>query len=188
MTFERGFKAWCERTASGIRRTLGLKPWEPLDPTALADHLGVELLTPKDVAGLSPSSLDQLLRQDPWGWSAVAVTFDGRPPIVIYNPRNSRGRIASDIMHELAHVVLSHKTGTIILSQDGEIGMRSFDKKQEDEANWLAWCLLLPRDALLRARRNRLTNGELAKMYGVSDVLVKFRIAKTGVDQQFRRG
>lgn len=188
MNFERGFKAWCERTAAGIRKTLGLGPWEPLAPAALADHLGVELLTPNDIVGLSRSSIDQLLRKDPWGWSAVAVTFDGRAPIVIYNPRRSKGRIASDIMHELAHVILSHRTGTIILSQDGEMGMRSFDKKQEDEANWLAWCLLLPREALIRARRNRMSNDDLAAIYGVTVVLVQFRLAKTGVNRQFRSG
>lgn len=186
MTFDRGFKAWCERTAVGIRRSLDLEPWDPLDAATLAEHLGIELLTPRDVAGLTAEELDQLLKHDRWGWSAVTVATDSQP-IVIYNPLKSAGRRASDIMHELAHVILSHQPGTIILSQDGDMGMRSFDKKQEDEANWLAWCLLLPREALVQALRRRLNKEQIAAAYGVTTVLVQFRIGKTGVQAQFKR-
>ena len=54
---------------------------------------------------------------------------------VIYNGKNSKGRQSSDIVHELAHVILDHEPCQGILSMDGEIAMRSFDAKQEDEAN-----------------------------------------------------
>src|SRR5512138_1204664 len=102
-TLDRGFKAWAERTALGLRRELGVGSLAPLAPERLAECLGVELRTPDQIAGLSPDARKQLLEADPRGWSAVTVNRDGRGALVIYNPRNSRGRQASDIAHELAH-------------------------------------------------------------------------------------
>jgi Zn-dependent peptidase ImmA (M78 family) len=67
---------------------------------------------------------------------------------VIFNPRKSDGRKASDIVHELAHLILGHDPAKVVFSEDGQIATRTFDQKQEDEANWLAWALLLPREAL----------------------------------------
>lgn len=186
MSLERGFKAWCERTAAGVRRSLGLQSHEPLDPRVLAAHLGVRLLTPFEIIGLPPEDLCQLLERDPSGWSAVTVSVDGHNT-VIYNPKNSLGRTASDIAHELAHLLLSHRPATLILSPDGNTVMRSFDAKQEDEASWLAWCLLLPRQALIRSAAQRLTVKQIAESFGVSEKLAAFRFAKTGVQLQFSR-
>src|SRR5580698_6752207 len=155
MNFERGFKTWAERTSSNLRRDLGLSPHEPLSPKLLAEFLDVLLHTPRDVPNITQDVLDQLLVHDPWGWSAVSVFRSGQA-VVIYNPRHSAGRQASDIMHELAHIILDHQPATIVMSQDGSFIMRSYNEKQENEANWLGWCLLLPRDALLRCVRQKL--------------------------------
>jgi len=186
MSLERGFKAWCERTAAGVRSSLGLQAHEPLDPRVLAAHLGVRLLTPHDIMNLPPEALCQLLERDPSGWSAVTVTVEGRNT-VIYNPKNSPGRTASDIAHELAHLLLSHRPATLILAPDGNTVMRSFDAKQEDEASWLAWCLLLPRQALIRSAAKHLTIQQIAESFGVSEKLAAFRFAMTGVQSQFSR-
>lgn len=183
---DRGFKAWAERTARAIRDELSLAPTAPLPPGQLAEYLGVELRTPREIAGLSREVLDQLLVKDPWGWSAVTLA-DGNRPLVIYNPRKSEGRRASDIAHELAHLVLDHEPGTLVFSQDGGMAMRSFNQKQEDEANWLAWVLLLPREALTLCRRRGLDIAAIAEEYGVTEVLVTFRVRTTGVDRQFDR-
>ena len=64
------------------------------------------------------------------------------------NDRKSCGRQASDITHELAHVILTHERAMVILSESIDLSMRTFDQKQEDKANCLAWALLLPRGAL----------------------------------------
>lgn len=161
---------------------MDLNATDPLEPATFASYLGIELLTPQQIPGLPPDVEDQLLKHDPWGWSAVTIGN-----ALIYNPRKSPGRRASDIMHELAHTVLTHKPAQIVLSHDGELGMRSFDQQQEDEANWLAWCLLLPRDALVYVARKGMTHEEIAKSYGVTEVLVRFRISTTGVTSQVRR-
>jgi len=185
MNFERGFKSWAERTSQNFRRDFGLQAHSPLEPATLATHLDVRLCTPKDIPGLPNEVLNQLLKCDPSGWSAVSI-YQGDRGLVIYNPAHSKGRQASDIMHELAHLVLDHKPATVILSQDGTLVMRSYDQKQEDEANWLAWCLLLPRDALTRCARGAISIDAIAEQYGVSKTLVNFRLRVTGVQAQIR--
>jgi hypothetical protein len=186
MTLDRGFKAWAERTATTIRAELDLAANSPLPPARLAEHLGVVLWTCADVPGITPDILEQLTVHDPWGWSAVTIAVQGRV-IVVYNDRKSPGRQASDIAHELAHVILSHEPATVILSEAVDLSMRTFDQKQEDEANCLAWALLLPRDALFHARRSRLPLERIAAAFGVTETLVQYRLRMTGIDVQLKR-
>jgi Zn-dependent peptidase ImmA (M78 family) len=184
-TLERGFKSWAERTATSLRGDLGLCANDPLQPSALARYLEVRLWTPRDVPGLPPAVLDQLLEKDPWGWSAISV-LQGTAAVTIYNPRHSPGRQASDVVHELAHIILGHEPARLIMSHDGSFVMRSYDQKHEDEANWLAWSLLLPREGLLACRRRNLTALEIANRFGVTDTLVNFRLRMTGVDAHIK--
>ena len=183
-SFDRGFKSSAEHMSLTLRRELGLAEADRLDPVGLARHLDVDLWTPYDVPDLPKDVLNQLLKEDPWGWSAASVVSDGRG-LVIYNPRKSKARQASDITHELAHFILDHEPSTIILSQDVGIAMRTFDRKQEDEANWLAWCLLLPREALVWAKRAQLSTAGIATRFGVAKALVTFRLNVSGVETQF---
>ena len=184
-TLERGFKARAERTSAGLRGELGLSAFERLDPTKLAAYLEVALLTPSDVPGMTDEMLHQLLTIDPWGWSAVTIV-QGNTAFVIFNPRHSAGRQASDITHELAHIILGHQPATMIMSPDGSLVMRSYDQKQEDEANWLAWAILLPREALLAMKRRRATIADIAAEYGVTETLVQYRLRITGIESQLR--
>lgn len=183
-TLERGFKAWCERSAQSLRAELTLEPHRPLAARQLAGHLGVELITPAVVPGLPADALKQLTQIDPDGWSAVSFTEHGATTI-IYNSGNSSGRQSSDIMHELSHVILGHEPSQVILSGDGQLAMRSFDSKQEDEANWLSWTLLLPRAALMHCRA--WSEAEIAQAYEVSTTLVTYRQRVTGLNMQMRR-
>lgn len=184
-TLERGFKAWAERTSLALRRELKLSADDPLAPSALAQFLGVSLITPYDVAGITEDILNQLLGADPWGWSGVGIQVDG-DALVIYNPKKSAGRQASDITHELSHNILDHQPATIIYSAEMDLGLRSFNQKQEDEANCLAWALLLPREGLVRAKKRRLSVEQIAAQFGVTTSLVTFRINTSGVGAQFR--
>lgn len=183
-TLERGFKAWAERASLALRQELDLTIEQPLSPWALADYLEIQLWTPKDVPGITKDVLDQLLKQDPFGWHGVGLQVDGKA-IVIYNPRKSGSRQVSDIMHELAHNILEHQPATIIYSAELDLGMRSFDQKQEDEANCLAWCLLLPRESLAYAKRRRMSVEQTASHFGVSESLVTFRMNVSGIGKQF---
>lgn len=183
-TLDRGFKAWAERTSLAFRRELEISVDDPLPPQQLADYLNIKLLTPRQISGLPNDVARQLLDVDPWGWSAISIQINGEP-VVIYNPRKSAGRQSSDITHELSHNILEHEPATIVYSADLEMAMRSFNPKQEDEANCLAWTLLLPRDGLVRAKSRRLTVEQIATQYGVTESLVKFRLNTSGIRAQF---
>jgi hypothetical protein len=184
-TLERGFKSWCERSALAIRAELSIEAHGPLKARQLADHLGVELLTPWDLPELPADIIEQLARRDPQGWSAVSFEV-GNMHTVIFNGSNSLGRQSSDIMHELSHVILNHEPSQVILSVNGQLAMRTFDPKQEDEANWLGWTLLLPRPALMHCANLRMSTAQIATEYEVSEQLVKFRSGITGINRQSR--
>ena len=185
-TLERGFKAWAERTAVAVRRELDLSPVEPLDPRLLANRLRVRVVSPHDFPDLPEDVLAQLLDRDAKGWSAATLLVHDRA-IVIYNPTHSAERQASNMVHELAHIMLKHEPAKVMFSHDEQMATRTFDQRQEDEANWLGWTLLLPRDALVAARRRRMAKAQIAREYGVSENLVRYRLQVTGVDMQMKR-
>ncbi len=180
---ERGFKSRCENLAAEVRSELGLRKTDPLPPESLAKHLGVYLWEPKYITGLSLGASQQL--QNDWrSWSAVTVSLGGIDA-VIYNPLHSRGRQSSDIMHELAHILLHHKPVEMMLfSENLEIVLREYDPLLEEEANWLSGCLLLPREALLFVKRNGMAESNACQAYGVSDTLLNLRLNKTGINRQ----
>ena len=100
---------------------------------------------------------------------------------------NSERRRSNDIMHELAHLFIEHVPATVIISPDGALALRTFDRKQEDEANWLSGCLLLPRPALVQIKQSGMGTEDACEVYGVSDELLHFRLNVTGVTVQMKR-
>src|SRR5713226_5718253 len=116
--FERGFKAWCERLALEKRKELKLRPHDPLGAMSLAQNLGIAICTVENVPNLSDKAKRVLLKEDPDGWSAVTICFNGRK-LIILNSAHSVGRQASDLMHELAHHLLGHKQSPVQISQEG---------------------------------------------------------------------
>jgi len=172
--YARGFKSWCERVALQQRTELGLKPADPLDPVALAKHLGIEVWTAEQVPGLDPSCLSVLVEKDPDSWSAITLCT-GVKDLIIVNPAHGGGRRSSDIMHETAHIIIGHDPARVDVTEDGLLILSSYNKQQEEEAKWLSGCLLLPRDALLLIRRRGIDPEEAATAYGVSGQMLTFR-------------
>lgn len=183
--FVRGFKTWCERISLQYRRDLDLCSTDPLAPRRLADHLKVTVWTDGEVPGLDRSHL-QTLRDDSSSWSAVTIR-NGLQALIILNAAHSIGRQASDLMHELAHIIIGHDPSRIDVSEDGLLLLHSFDKRLEDEANWLAGCLLLPREVLMFTRRQKMTDTEIREHYEVSPEMLTFRLRMSGVDTQMQR-
>lgn len=66
--------------------------------------------------------------------------------MIVHNTSHSPARIGSDVMHELAHLLLDHEPGTMFFGLNN-VALRSHDKGQEEEATWLGGCFLLPREA-----------------------------------------
>lgn len=185
--FERGFKTWCEKYSTDKRLALGLSASAPLDTLALAKHLGVRVWTPHEVPGLSPESLSVLLRNDgktPSCWSAVTLVV-GKKVVVILNASHSPARQASDLTHELAHRIRGHEAQEVSVTEDGLMLLKSYDKQQEEEADWLSGCLLLPRDALISIKQRQLDESVAASEYGISLKMLNYRLSMTGVNKQF---
>ncbi len=185
--FERGFKAWCERFSTEKRVELGVKGSEKLDPHLLASSLGIIVWTPEDIPGLKQSYIDTLLQNDGKTsscWSAITLMVENNT-LVILNSSHSLGRQASDLMHELSHRILEHTPHTTEVTPDGIMLLSSYDKQEEDEADWLSATLLLPRKALEFIKRSRLQDDDAAREYGVSIKMLKYRMSMTGVNRQF---
>ena len=182
----RGFKTWCETTAEKYRTALGLKPVDPLDTKALADHLRVIVWRPEDVPKLSKKSLRRLTNHDSDSWSAVTIRH-GDTKLTIVNSAHAKTRQRSSLSHELAHIILDHEPGRIDLSQDGHLLLSSYDREQEDEAEWLSGTLLVPRAGLLNAYRSTQDPQSLASHFGVSVVMLNWRLRMTGVATHARR-
>lgn len=172
--YARGFKSWCERVSLQQRMELGLKPADPLDPMALARHLEVAVWTAEQVPGLDVACLNVLVEKDPDSWSAITLCT-GVKDLIIVNPAHGGGRRASDIMHELAHILIGHDPARVDVTEDGLLILSSYDKQQEEEAKWLSGCLLLPREALLLIRRQMMDPETAAREYGVSGQMLTFR-------------
>ena len=140
---ERGFKTRCENISEELRQELGLRKSAPLAAEDLAKHLGVFLWEPSDIKGLSKDSIRLLTRWGDKSWSALAISV-GEAHAIIYNPAHIKGRRSIDIMHELSHILLVHEPSQLMVSPNTPYVLRSYNKEMEDEATWLAGCLLLP--------------------------------------------
>jgi hypothetical protein len=184
--FARGFKTWCEQVALQQRRNLGLSPTDPLDPHGLAAHLNVQVWKAEDIPGLESQYLHILLVSDPESWSAATLLLGNRP-LIILNSAHSKGRQSSDLMHELSHLIIGHEPGRVDVSENGLLMLTTFNKDQEDEATWLAGCLLLPREALLFIRRKKMSDSEVETKYQVSNQMYQYRLRVSGVDSQLSR-
>jgi hypothetical protein len=184
--FRRGFKTWCETIATEKRRALKVPLTAPLDPRLVARDMRVAVRYIEQIPNLANGTTEQLTIHDPDVRSALTVCHNGRYLIVL-NSAHAKTREANTVMHELSHLIIGHKPARLDITADGLMILSSYDKQHEDEANWLAGALLLPREALLHARRQGLNDHDGAKVFGCSAALFTARIQTTGVDIQLGR-
>jgi len=78
-----------------------------------------------------------------------------------------------------------HQAQEVDVSVDGLMLLTGYDRLQEEEVNWLAGCLLLPRDTLVYIKRRRIELADAAAIFGVSRRMLSYRLAATGVNRQF---
>lgn len=188
VAFRRGFKTWCENTAKGFRRDLRMPIHSPLDPRALAKHLDVLIWTPEEVAKLGKlddQHLEQLLVNDPHSWSAVTLIMP-HAKLIILNSQHAPTRQNSDIMHELSHLVLEHSPSRVDMTPKRLMILDTYDKVQEEEANWLSGALLVPRDGLLSILSKNPCNVSASAHFDVSQQMLSWRRQVTGIDAQLR--
>jgi Zn-dependent peptidase ImmA (M78 family) len=179
----RGFKAEAERLAQNVRTQMGKRAADPLDAKELAQHVGADIRSADSLTSLT--KLEELERLQPGAFSACTFTINEKQ-VIVYNPLSSPGRTQSDIAHEAAHIILGHQLKTV--ETIGGITFFTCDADEEQEANWLAGCLLLPRSLLLRAARRGLDSHAIAREFNVSEPMAAFRLRTTGVARQVQAG
>ncbi len=77
----------------------------------------------------------------------------------------------------MAHLVLEHKFGQILLAADG---CRAISRDKEEEADWLGGELLIPYTAAERAARLDWDDEQVADAYNVSIPLARMRMNYSG--------
>ncbi len=182
---KRGFKSAAERLSLEQRAEMDLATTDPLDPFELARFLGIPVLT-FDECGRR-AGLDQARRRifsSSRGRVCALTVCQGRRRAIIYNDRNARTRQVSDIVHEIAHTLLEHEPAP--LSHPDRYADR--DPRLEEEANYQAGTLLIPRDGALELLRLGMTETEVAENYGVSLDMARWRCGATGAKIQVARG
>jgi hypothetical protein len=184
--FRRGFKTWSERTGLRARQKLKLSPSAPLDPLRLAELLGVFVLQPNDLPDLGEEVRLRLASVHGDCWSAITVS-EGSCHLIVVNSSHAKSRLNSSLAHEIAHIIVGHEPSMMFMSSTSGMALRTYNEEQEEEANWLGGCLLLPREALIAIRRKGCPDEDACAEYGVSQAMLRFRCNVTGVETQLRR-
>lgn len=177
----RGFKAAAERRSVELRDELGIGKDARLPMHELAAHLGVELRSAGEL--IDVDRLQQIEDLQPGAFSAC--TFEiGERRVIVWSPLSNPGRINSDLAHELSHVDLNHKVQEVHMV--GDLTFFGCDPDEEQEANWMAGCLLLPRPLLYTELKRGNTPQGIANKYDVSLQMAQYRIRATGVERQLQ--
>jgi hypothetical protein len=186
VALRRGFKTWCENVARGYRRELGLSSVAPLDPRVLAQHLGIMIWTLAEIPGIYPKDVHHLTVVARESWSAATLR-NGNASLIIINDGHALTRQNNSLAHEIGHIVLRHEPAKMYVTPDGLMMMSEYNPIHEEEANWFAGAILVPRDALLDAAARGLTDRVAADYFGVSNAVFQMRRNRTGIDIQLSR-
>ena len=179
MSLPRGFKASAEREVLRLRSELGLSPAEALDVTRLAGHMGVDVISASDL--IDVTCLEELERIQAYSFSAATFEVAGRT-IIVSSPLRSPGRLASDIAHELSHILLKHQLSEI--REISGVPFRTCRPEEEEQATNFGGTLLLPRPLLVASARQGLGPEAIAQKYNVTVEMARFRYNSTGVRSQ----
>lgn len=153
---------------------------ERIDAVALAEHVGCVVRSADTLVDIR--KLKELKRIQDNAFFACTFELPGDRHGIVFSPLMSDARRNSDVAHEVAHILLEHRLSR--LEHLGDVAFLSCDKQQEEEAGWLAGCLLLPRFALIHDLKRRMTHKTIAKHRVLSEEMVDYRVRVTGVTRQ----
>jgi Zn-dependent peptidase ImmA (M78 family) len=168
-----------------LRKTHGLEATDPFPAIKFATALGVTVWRERDVRNLSGADLKQLTVEEADSWSAFTLRSDTNH-LIVYNSSQTDYRVNSVVMHELAHIMLGHELTSAGVTEDGHLIPTSYNQDQEDEADWMAGTLLLPRPILLKIRQANMSEEAATHFFQVSSDMLTWRLRMTGVDYQLR--
>lgn len=180
---ERGFKAKAERLSERFRSELGISKFAPLDAFDLAKHLKIEIFSVLDLKD-ELHSKDYARLSDPDKFSAMWMPNADNEKIILHNNFHSKKRQQSNLMHELAHIILGHEIPEEQARLCSQLGLHYYNPLHEEEAKYLGGCLQLTKPALLWAIKKGDSEAEISEYYVASTEMVKYRLRITGVVRQ----
>lgn len=181
---ERGFKTRAERLALETRAAVGLDERQRLNPALLRAYLQVDLFQLGQLRGCCPDGVAHLHGDGRPDFSA-AMVLGARGRVIVINERHSRERINNSICHELAHLLLDHPPSPGFDTW----GNRDWRMEDEQQADWLAGCLLAPRSGLIPVMSAcGFDLAHAAAHYEISHDLMRQRWHQTGAAAQAERG
>lgn len=174
-----------EPLASSIRRDIGAKTNEPIDPFGLKVH-GARVAFPHDIRGVPEEVLNYLLGDGMGKWSAATIPLDDRNQdwLIVINSAHSTERKRASLMEEYCHVLLGHEM-TQLNHQEG-VTFRDYRQDQEQEAFSIGAAILIPAEALHARLAKHEPADKIAKHFGVSRELVEYRIKRLGLWYLYR--
>jgi|SRR5581483_10644290 len=175
---DRNTRNWCENEGVRWRKELKLYAYDPLPARLLAQHLKIQVISPMEVPEIDESLLRSLLAEDA-GWSALTLPIDQGKHLIIYNPTHAATRYESNVMHELAHLLLGHQP-IHFHRLSGELLVREYRALEEEAAKYLGGCLQIPARGLDWAFQRGMTLQEIAEHFGASVPMVRYRCNMTG--------
>lgn len=183
MKHKRGFRADANWYARTMREELGIEPSGPLCPWRLTTHLGYDVVPLSEFAAAQPEAVTYLRSTSGQDEFSAITLFGAGNPCIIHNDFQHARRQAANLAHEAAHGLLCHKPVPFI----GPDGLRNFDQEQEDEAAWLGPALLVSEEAALHIVESGLAPALVRAIYGVSDQLLRMRLAVTNASVRVAR-
>lgn len=167
-----------EKSAMRIRKFVGLSPYDKLDPYDLAARLGMRVVEIKDVPNISDQVARTLLLEKSGEWSGAS---SGKLPnglvLIILNTTQSLLRRKATLMEEICHVLLGHQRNRLSTEL---LGSRDYNEKNETEAYGVGAAALAPFAGLTYFMQRGMSPLELARHYGVTKSLIKYRMKVTG--------
>ena len=104
--------------------------------------------------------------------------------LIVHNDYHSAKRQQSNLMHELAHIILKHQISEEAAKLCFLYGLHYFNAEQENEAKFLGACLQITRPGLLWALKKEYTIEQISDYFNASIEMVQFRLNKSGVNKQ----
>ena len=116
------------------------------------------------------------------GHPSIAGSYDRTERLIIVKKSDPWFRKVFTIAHELGHYYLhTHKSSEIFYRQDLDSLVDGDEKDQEQEANWFAASLLMPKTILIRFWMLIRDIDELAQRFGVSSTACYYRLKNLGM-------
>jgi len=180
MKLRRGFKKETNEYAKEFREELNKKPFEPLCPWDLANHLSIPILKLSQLD--DEEAVHYLTVTNQEVFSAVTV-FNGRKRMVVHNDSHHPRRQAANIAHELSHAIIGHPP-TPPFTDNGDRFINTEVQEFENEANWMGPGLLISEEAALHIIKKKIPIPNAVTLYGVSQQLIQMRINVTGAKRR----